>query len=309
MPPSRVLTPDEVAALVTRWRPFPPALYEIIALRQADPTAAARLTSLVQADQDLDRRMRVLGGSSPVLRGSARSETHAAIQQIGYRRVHCGAVAVLVVDALAANAMSFDFLELWESAAACAALAASIADAERSDGRDLAYLAGLLHNAGLWAMDLVAPDELGRLQAAIMDEGWSEAIEEAVLGFTLRDVTSAMIRRWHLPLELAEAHLVRHEPNLWATRPLARALWGARGGLDLAGIPDPLHGLPEHPSATPYTKQVLDRYYAGGGALLQGARRLVGVCLLARDLPESQPGPADETSDPIVDGDDREREG
>jgi HD-like signal output (HDOD) protein len=228
MPPPRLLTPDEVAVRVTGWRPLPGALHELIALQQDDPTAIAHLGTLIEADPGLDRRMRFLGGKSPVLEGSARSEVHAAIQQIGYRRVHCGAVAVLVVDAMAANANSFDFLEYWGSAAACAALAASIAEVERSSARDLAYTAGLLHNAGLWAVDMVAPDLLARLNAAVDDEGWSEGLEEAVLGFTLNDVTSALHRRWHLPLELAEAHLVQNQPGLWATRPVARALASPR---------------------------------------------------------------------------------
>jgi HD-like signal output (HDOD) protein len=283
MPPPRVLTPDEVALRVTAWRPLPPVLHEVVALREADPTAIAHLGTIVDADPYLDRRIRFLGGRSPVLEGDARSEVHAAIQQIGYRRVHCGAVAVLVVDAMAANANSFDFLEYWGSAAACAALAASIAEVERSPARDLAYTAGLLHNAGLWAVDMVAPDLLAQLYAAVDDEGWSEALEEAILGFTLNDVTSALLRRWHLPLEIAEAHLVHNEPALWATRPLARALWQARDGLGAAGIADPLRGIPSHATASPTARTVLDRFYGGGSALLEGAQRLVGACLLARE--------------------------
>lgn len=290
MPPSRVLAPDEVAARVTGWRPLPAALHELIALRQDDPTAIAHLGTLVDADPDLDRRMRFLGGQSPVLEGNARSEVHAAIQQIGYRRVHCGAVAVLVVDAMAANASSFDFLEYWGSAAACAALAASIAEVERSSARDLAYTAGLLHNAGLWALDMMVPDLVGRLIAALDDEGWSEALEEAILGFTVNDVTSALHRRWRLPLELAEAQVVHNQPALWAARPLARALWQARDGLAAAGIADPLRGVPSQATVSPMARTVLDRFYSGGPALLEGAQRLVGTCLLAREALE--PGEA-----------------
>lgn len=284
MPPPRVLTPDEVALRVSSWRPLPAALHEVVALRQADPTAIAHLGTIVDADPDLDRRMRVLGGKSPVLQGTTRSEVHAAIQQIGYRRVHCGAVAVLIVDAMAANANSFDFLEYWSSAAACAALAASIAEVERSPARDLAYTAGLLHNAGLWAMDMAEPDLIARLRTGIADEGWSEALEEAVLGFTLNDVTSALHRRWRLPLDLAEVHVVHNQPGLWATRPLARALWEARDGIDAAGIPDPLRGIRPHSTVSATARTVLDRYYGGGADLLDGAQRLVGACLLAREL-------------------------
>lgn len=283
MPPVDTLSVESVALRVTRWRPLPSSLHALLALRQQDGDAEARLVQIVGANADLNRRMLVLGSVDPELDEQGRSAARHAIRQIGYRRVHCAAVAVLLIDSLAAGANEFDFLDFWRNSAACGALAASMAEASRSDARDMAYAMGLLHRVGLLAMDMVAPERLAVLHDAIVDEGWSEVLEESVLGFTVREVTAALLVKWRLPLDLAEAHLVLNEPALWDSRPVARLLWDASSAVGAVGIPDPLYGEygPET-GVSEHARQVLDRYYEGGSDLVQRAEALIGACLLAR---------------------------
>ncbi|MCK9486931.1 MAG: HDOD domain-containing protein [Dehalococcoidia bacterium] len=285
MPQVETFSVESVAQRVTGWRPLPPSLYALLALRQHEPDADARLVEIVGGDSELNRRMLVLGSVSTDVEGKGRSAAGAAIRQIGYRRVHCAAVAVLLVDSLAAGANEFDFLDYWRNAAACAGLAASIADVARSEARDLAYTAGLLHRVGLLALDMAAPDRLAILRDAVAEQGWSEPLEESVLGFTIREVTAALLVKWRLPMDLAEAHLVRNEPTLWESRPVASLLWDASNAMSAIGIPDPLHGAAAAPGATVshQARLVLDRYYEGGSALLRRSEGLIGACLLACD--------------------------
>jgi len=252
-------------------------------LHHDDPASLARMVEVVGAEPELNYRLQILGRANPDLEPRAQVDVTAAVRQIGYRRVHSAAIAVLVVDAMASNAATFDFMDYWRSAAACGALAASMAEAQRSEGRDLVYLSGLLHDAGLWAVDMTSPDELAQLMDAIADEGWSEALEESVLGFTLRDVTAALHRRWHLPIPLSEAHLVRHDPALWSGRPVARTMWQARMALDAIGVTDLVRGASQQATMPLEAQVILERYYDGGSTLIQRAETLVGICLLARE--------------------------
>lgn len=284
MPPLATLTADSIAERVTRWRPLPNSLHALLALRHDDPDADSRMVEIVRSDPDLDRGMQVLGSVSPYVDGKGRSATSTAIRQIGYRRIHAAAVAVLVVDTLAADASEIDFMDYWRNAAAAGALASTLADVERSEARDLAYVGGMLHRVGLLGLDMVAPDALARLHDAILDEGWSEALEESVLGFTVREVTAALHVKWRLPVELAEAHLVINQPALWATRPVARVLWETSRAIAAVGVADPLHstGTTAEEGVSPQVRRVLDRFFNGGADLVKQAEGLIGACLLAR---------------------------
>ena len=286
MPPVETLSADSIAERMTRWRPLPASLHAMLALRQQDSAAEARLVEIVGADPELDRRMHVLGRQAPNLQGRGQSAAGEAIRQIGYRRVHSGAVATLIIDTLAAGANELDFLDFWRHSAACAALSASIADAERSEARDLAYAAGMLSRVGLLALDMAAPSSLAALYDAVMDEGWSERLEEAVLGFTVREVTAALHVKWRLPIEMSEAHLVQHQSPLWASRPVARVLWDSTRAVESVGIPDPLYGdqrIIESDGVPAAARRVLDRYFEGGANLMRRSESLIGACLLARD--------------------------
>ncbi len=285
MPPD-LLNADAIADRVTRWRPLPAALYELLALHHDAPDGPARLVEVVASDPDLNRRMGVLGRISPDLHDRGRSAASAAIRQIGYRRIHSAAVATVLVDALAADAREFDFMDYWRNAAACGALAASLAEMERSPARDLAYAAGMLHRVGVLGVDMATPESLAALHGAIVDEGWSEALEEAVMGFTIREVTAALLVRWRLPLELAEAHLVL-DRGVAQGQPLARVLWQAADAVHALGIPDAVRSTEDAKEQadarmSPEARLALDRFYEGGVELVRLAEGLIGACLLAR---------------------------
>lgn len=284
MPPSQGVSAEVIAERVSRWRPLPRSLLAVLEIRRTDPDARARLADIIASDPDLDRRMRVLGRVSAHVDGEGRSRASEAMRQVGYRRIHNAAVATLVVDALAADAREFDFLDYWRYVATTASLASSIAVAQRSEASDFAYASALLHGAGLLAVDMVAPELLAILRDAIADEGWSEALEHAVMGFSVAEVTAALHVRWRLPVEMSEAHLVLGTPELWESRPLARFISESSEAVRGLGIPHPLHGVGPA-GASPAAREVLDQHYAGGRDLLALAEGLIAACLLARDEP------------------------
>ncbi len=283
MPPSP-LTAEAIAARLVRRRPLPHVLHDLLALREDDPASAARLSALVLADPDLSRRMRSLGAQNPRLQSDEQRNVNAAMQRLGYRQIHCAAVGVVLMDVLAASLGALDFVAYWRRAAVVASLAAGLATHDRSDARDLAYAAGMLHQVGLLAIDSEAPELLAALADAVVHAGGAatEAAEERVLGFTVREATVALVSGWGLPLQLGEALLVRDEPELRAERPLARALWQAVAAADALGVEDPLTGPAVARRLDREAASVIRQYFGGERQLVGMAEGALGLWMLGQ---------------------------
>jgi len=289
MPPG-VHTPDSIATQVARWRPLPAPLFEVLALRWPDPDVVPRLAAIIEADSDLARRLRVMGAATGRFQNDGELDVMQSVAQVGFRPVHSGVIAALVIDTLAATSNTIDFLTYWRRSAACATLASTLADRQRM-GRALAYPAGLLHRVGLLALDMAAPEALAELREAVAERGLTSQLEEEILGFTIGEVTAALHVRWKLPVELAETHLVVGHPEMWATRPVARVVWQAIEALDALGIEDPLTGIPERTDLAPEAAYVLGRYFGDGKGLIEQSERLIAACMLAAE-PEAEPDEA-----------------
>lgn len=288
MPPG-IHTPDSIAAQVAQWRPLPSLLFEVLDLRWPEPDVVPRLAAIIDADPDLARRLRVMGSTSARLHGDGGLDVMHAVAQVGFRPVHSGVIAALVIDTLAATSNTIDFLTYWRRAAACATLASTLADRQRAGGREHAYPAGLLHQAGLLALDMAAPDALKELRDAIAEDGWAPSLEESVLGFTVGEVTAALHVRWKLPLDLAETHLVVGRPEMWNTRPVARVVWQAIEALDALGIEDPIRGTPPPGNVPPDAAYVLERFFGGGDGLIAHSENLIAACMLAPQATAGDP--------------------
>jgi HD-like signal output (HDOD) protein len=102
--------------------------------------------------------------------------------------------------------------EYWRASVSCAVAAELLAE-RTGESRDTAYIAGLLHNVGMLAVEAWAREEESCLAFACRE--WPReysAGEGAVLGFTHAEVGAALLSAWNFPMTVREPVRFQYVP-------------------------------------------------------------------------------------------------
>ena len=117
--------------------------------------------------------------------------------------------------------------EFWIHALRVAFLSRSLAEACSYRSPDEAYLAGLLHDLGSFALLATVPNTLRSLVATQANAPWGAIPEHAGrLGTIHAQVGAALLKKLQVPFYVADAVLLHHAPSeeLEGTHPLVRIL-------------------------------------------------------------------------------------
>lgn len=230
---------------------FPDVLAKVDGLL-SDPEVDVRdVVRVVQTDSVLSGQLLRMANSAYYARGGSQvANMQAAIQRLGLKAVR-GLVYALTLPRLFGGG-SFKHRALWKHSLAVAALSGEILGLVGGEPaeRDLAYLAGLLHDVGALVLARV-DDEYGEFLARCVrrhDAGeWDERdvseLERAEMGIDHAEVGSLFLaERWRTPQPIPL--LVRHHHDLgWddsaaddTQRRLMAILHVANGVCNHAGI-------------------------------------------------------------------------
>lgn len=195
------------------------------AMRLADDPEASiqEIQRLIEKDQSVAGRLMRLA-NSPMLRRSRDAKTiKEAIIRIGQHRLKNSLFELFVETKLFVSKEYADLVRaLWRHSVATAILSREIAQRLAID-IDVAYLAGLVHDAGKAALLSTVIDVL---------EG-KEALPEMILERALKDshelAGANVVRQWNLNEEITDAVSNHHHPEKAeeAYRPLAMLLYAA----------------------------------------------------------------------------------
>lgn len=189
--------------------PFPEAATRVLAELGRDNIDFARVEHAAGADAVLTAR---------ILR-IANSPFYGLTRQIAAVRDACmltGAptlrnliVASVAMRQFPANQTAqVDRTAVWRHSAQCAAFAAELAAAVRQP-RDVAFTAGLLHDIGKLAIDVLYPAECARLR----ERGATLEAELDVLGATHAAIGARVAEHWRLPPAIRDAIAAHHNPH------------------------------------------------------------------------------------------------
>ncbi|MET0659894.1 MAG: GGDEF domain-containing protein [Steroidobacteraceae bacterium] len=105
-----------------------------------------------------------------------------------------------------------DYPRFWRRALLAATAARAFGQVTRTPHDEELFLAGLLQDMGVLAIDRIARDLYGRLAAGADHSAWIEC-EDAVLGHDHAYYTYLMLKTWNLPDRLCEAIHYSHSPE------------------------------------------------------------------------------------------------
>lgn len=188
------------------------------------PTVATRLLSISSAeDVNLDEIIHLIESdpamSTTILRmcrtadkglGDRITTVRRAVIMLGLETVQVAALSVHVFDQLQKDDHegAFDFNGFWVHSLTVACAAESIARAHPSMGvsPDEAYLAGLLHDLGKIALDLILPKAYERvLEMAAKKRCALCLIERTMLGLDHHTAGKRLAEHWGLPEKIRDA--------------------------------------------------------------------------------------------------------
>jgi HD-like signal output (HDOD) protein len=99
---------------------------------------------------------------------------------------------------------------LWEHAIGVAAISRMLADRFARQHRELAYLAGQLHDVGKIIIRNQDLERYRKTQSAPSEQAILDA-EQTIYGFTHTDVGGLLLQRWNLPKALETATFCHHD--------------------------------------------------------------------------------------------------
>jgi HD-like signal output (HDOD) protein len=188
-----------------------PQLYSL--LRGGDPTLH-QVSSLLRLDPGLTARVLRMGNRHSAIRGEHCLSVEDAINAIGFNAIHemVSHVADAQVFSRSLSLYGLDAEESWRSSISCALAAETLAE-HCGEDTSTAYTIGLLHSAGMIAIDeavsAVEPTLIFAPRA--FPREFADA-ERALLGFTHAEVGAALLRSWNFPVTMVEPVRWQHTP-------------------------------------------------------------------------------------------------
>jgi HD-like signal output (HDOD) protein len=189
-----------------------PQLYSL--LRAGDPTLQ-QVSGLLRLDPGLTARVLKMGNRFSAARGEHCLSIEDAINAVGFDAIHAMVSQVADEQVLARplGLYGLDADEYWRSSVTCA-LAAEVLAEHTGEDTSMAYTVGLLHSAGMVAIDQAVSAFEPTLTMAPRDfpREFADA-ERAWLNFTQAEVGGALLRSWNFPVTMIE-------PIRWQQTPL-----------------------------------------------------------------------------------------
>jgi len=176
------------------------------------------LSDLIRQDAALAMKVLAVANSSAYKRRSAIESIEQCVNVLGLRLVKVIAMSISLQQFLNefAGGLSFDFARYWQHSLMVAFLADEVARKTNYPSHEEAYLAGLLHDIGKFALLATRAAQYVELLNAHADDEDLAAHEFSVFGLTHCDAGAALIERWNLGSLIADAIRHHHDSPMQA---------------------------------------------------------------------------------------------
>jgi len=191
------------------------------------PSVALRLMELVRRDAPVAEIAKVISADPAITSRLLRT-----VNSSFYRRSHTvstvahaitvlGVVSVktivlgfsLVQNLKQQQTKGFDHLKYWRHSIYSATAARVLAERLKMLQKDECFLAALLADIGMLALDKALGDEYGALQKSVSSHGQLAAAEQKSFDLTHAQVSGLLAREWKLPTLLATPIECHHNPS------------------------------------------------------------------------------------------------
>ena len=178
-----------------------------------DPDVGLKdIAELISRDPPIAAKMLQLANSAAYGFQSRVEDIGHATSLLGARETYSAVLSSAILD-VTESASGFDHVKYWNDSTFCAAAAKAIAQACAPALKSTAFMGGLLHDIGRFALAQTAPGQYGKIDsslsgsALITEERKTFLIAHPEAGFFLA-------AHWDLPEVIADAIRFHHNPDL-----------------------------------------------------------------------------------------------
>jgi putative nucleotidyltransferase with HDIG domain len=210
----------EIALTIRRIKNLPTLPQVVAQLMQAvnNPNSSASdVARIISNDQSLvSKILRIVNSAFYGLPKRVSTITQATVI-LGFNTVRNLALGASVFDVFrpgGASLGNWDRSKFWQHSIGCAVATKLLAREVRYSNPEEAFVSGLLHDIGKVVLDQYLPDQFERVLQTVVQEHCSIAeAERMVIGVTHSDIGRWLAENWNLPVQLAEAIGLHHEPD------------------------------------------------------------------------------------------------
>lgn len=216
-PPPRTITADleRLFSRVNEMSSFPAAARQVLAVAGKANPSVDELIEVIEQEPILSLKLLQTVNSSYYGLRHEVADLRTAVMLLGIAQVRNMALTVIMGRhyALPSAVGSIDPAQMWDHSVCTAAAARLIATRTEAAPPDEAYLAGLIHDAGLLIIDQKFEDQLPRVLARFKtNKSWIEA-EQEVLSFDHAQLGAYIAWRSGFPHRLVAAVDYHHNPT------------------------------------------------------------------------------------------------
>ena len=208
-------TPEDIARSVTDLVSIPEICTRLMEVINDEHRSLDDVAELIQNDPALTAHILRLANSPFYGQGGRIDTLPKAMMLTGTQAVVSLVLATCSVQTLSRLPQGrIDLHAFWHHAVAVAAIARALSARHRQTPPDRAFLAGLLHDVGLLALAVAAPEMATLLEVKRTNwPGPSYRLEESWMGYHHGHVGAALLRRWGFPECITVAVANHHEPR------------------------------------------------------------------------------------------------
>ncbi|MCK6370814.1 MAG: GGDEF domain-containing protein [Gammaproteobacteria bacterium] len=195
--------------------PTPPAVaMQVIALAQDPEIDLARVADVVSADPAIAAKVMRIANSAMYARRRQSTNLRQALIVLGLNATLTLALSFTLVNALRRDpSKGFDFGAYWKRAILSGTWGKLLAtEFGRRDAEEV-FLASLLQDIGMLALDKIAPDVYSGISAFQLEHSRVCQHEQSCIGTDHRSVGSWLLQSWNMPPALVRGAQHSHDPS------------------------------------------------------------------------------------------------
>lgn len=201
--------------------PTPPAVaMQVIALAQDPEIDLARVADTVSADPAIAAKIMRIANSAMYARRRQSTNLRQALIVLGLNATLTLALSFTLVGTLRKDpSKGFDFTAYWKRAILSATWGKLLAsEFGRRDAEEV-FLASLLQDIGMLALDKIAPDVYSGISPFQLEHGRVCQHEQSCVETDHRSVGSWLLRNWNMPAALVRGVQHSHDPSAGGVEP------------------------------------------------------------------------------------------
>lgn len=211
-----LLSEEEVKECIdafTDLRAMSPIASAVIELTSNDDATLESIADTIRSDPAISMKLIRIANSAAFARPEPVTTPLQAVQRLGLEQVRQNIISLEIMDNFSyTNPHAIDAVRFWEHSIAVACASAMIAQETSAMKPELAYTAGLLHDAGrIILSESLAADYPEVIQFARENQLALDPIEERMFGLDHAAVMQGILKKWELSEELIQPIVYHHK--------------------------------------------------------------------------------------------------